>query len=222
MQGGRSQNQTWLDRNSGEMDLDLDLEAGRGGGGVPMANMSQGSSLGQDGELEDEDENGETEWNQRHPCFPHLNPHVPKESKEYENTRIIRISREYMYSGDLSPAYSAVYPEILDSYVDETKFREVIKRVNEELYAAHSPWSTVNILEGIIGLFTLWLYEDLVDTNAKKRIGGVEKYLESVNETLEKETGAKFIPLRRTGFLTVSSAGSVVVPKCALTLLLVA
>ena len=109
-----------------------------------------------------------------------------------------------MYSGDLSPAFSYVYPEILETFVSEARFREVIKRVNEELYEAHTPWSRANIIEGVVGMLTLWIYEDIVDTKAKRKIEKVERYLESVNEELEKEGGAKFIPLRRTGLLNVT------------------
>jgi len=197
------QNHTWLERASGELDQDIDLEAGHHPG-VPLSNLShstlQHASV-DDGDEQDNDENDE--WNSRHPCFPHRNPHVPPDSKEYETTRIIRIGRDYMYSGDLSPAFSYVYPEILEPFVSEVRFREVIKRTNDELYEAHTPWSRANIVEGAIGMLTLWMYEDVVDTKAKRRIGDVERYLEKVNEELEKEGGAKFISLKRTGFLNV-------------------
>lgn len=202
----------WLDHGSGEMDHGLDLEAGVDRAGVPLANLSR-SSLGRRSESDDEgggdgEEDGgdeEGDWNERHPCFPHPNPHVPPGSREFESTRIIRVARDYMYSGDLSPAYSNVYPEILEPFVDEDRFRQVVKTVNDGLYIAHSPWAVKNIVDGVVGMLTLWIYEDVVDTEAKKRIADVEEYLQDVNEELAKEgMGARFIPLRRTGYLTVS------------------
>ncbi|KAI5854682.1 Golgin subfamily A member 7/ERF4 family-domain-containing protein [Tricharina praecox] len=215
------QNHTWLDRGSGELAQDVDLEAGHHPG-VPLSNLShsslQHSSVAGGDEQDNDDGN---EWNSRHPCFPHRNPHVPPDSKEYETTRIIRIGRDYMYSGDLSPAFSYVYPEILEPFVSEVRFREVIKRVNDELYEAHTPWSRANIMEGVVGMLTLWMYEDIVDTKAKRRIENVERYLERVNEELEKEGGAKFIPLRRTGFLKVI-ADSIPMPEYAIDDLVVA
>ncbi|KAA8900861.1 Golgin subfamily A member 7/ERF4 family-domain-containing protein [Sphaerosporella brunnea] len=202
MQGSSPAQQTWLDRNSGELDLDLDLEAGRGPHpGVPLSNISRSSLTAS--QRSDDEEDEASQWNPKHPCYPHRNPHIPRDSPEYESTRIIRVVRDYMFSGDLSPAFSNVYPEILEPFVEEQMFREVVRRVNEELYAAHSPWATSNIVDGVVGFLTLWTFEDLVDTTAKRKIDAVEKYLESVNEKLEKETGAKFIPLRRTGYLSL-------------------
>ncbi|KAF8245158.1 hypothetical protein K440DRAFT_528356, partial [Wilcoxina mikolae CBS 423.85] len=145
------------------------------------------------------------EWNSTHPCFPHRNPHVPPTSPEYESTRIIRVARDYMYSGDLSPAFSNIYPEILQDLLSEERFRDVIRRVNSELYAAHSPWGVWNILEGFVGMLTLWVYEDVFGTFAKRRIQRLERYVEEVNGELEREgLGVKIIPLRRTGYLNVS------------------
>jgi hypothetical protein len=184
----------------------VDLE--RGDTSVPLSHLSR-STVGETSGGEDENgDNGGTdddsEWNSRHPCFPHRNPHVPLDSPDYDATRIIRIGRDYMYSGDLSPAFSYVYPEILDPYITETRFREVVRTVNEGLFAAHSPWTTRNWVEGLVSLLTFWLLEDIFNPGVKKRIREVDHFLEDVNQSLQKEgTPARFVPLRRTGYLNV-------------------
>ena len=189
---------TWLDRGSGEMLGMVDLEAGA----APRHNTDAASD---DAEGADD---ADDSWNERHPCFPHRNPHVPPDAPEFDSTRVIRVARDYMFSGDVSPAFSNVYPEILEPFVSEDRFRTVVRDVNEKLLIAHSPWGVRNIVDGVVGCLTLWVYEDVIDTAAKKRFVEVEAYLEAVNDELAKEgAGARFIPLRRTGYLTVGVSG---------------
>jgi hypothetical protein len=110
-----------------------------------------------------------------------------------------------MYSGDISPAFSNIYPEILEDRLSEECFRDVVRRVNSELYKAHSPWGFANILEGLVGMLTLWLYEDVISTTAKRRIDALDRYIDKANAELNEEgLGVKIIPLRRTGYLNVS------------------
>lgn len=52
-------------------------------------------------------------WGPSHPCFPHLNPHVPTSSPLYQRTRVIRIQRDWLKTGDVSPQFSNLYSEIL-------------------------------------------------------------------------------------------------------------
>lgn len=214
-------------------DFGIDLEnapaasapmAAAGGGtvGVPLANLPQRSSHTRDDDDHDDDhddddagpgegdgggdggDDDDDEWNPSHPCFPHRNPHVLPSSAEYAATRIIRIPRDYMYSGDMSPAFSNIYPEILEPYVPEERFRDVVGHVNRELRHAHSPWELANVVDGLVGMLTLWAYEDAVDSAAKRRIAAVERYLKDVNAELAKKgSEARFVPLRRTGYLNV-------------------
>lgn len=110
-----------------------------------------------------------------------------------------------MYSGDLSPAFSNVYPEILDQFLGEQKFRQVVKTVNEMLYDAHDPWNWGNWRDALLGLVTLWTLEEVVPTRAKRILRQVEEYLMGVNEELRKEgLPARWIELRRSGYLNVS------------------
>ncbi|KAI5300155.1 hypothetical protein KEM55_009110, partial [Ascosphaera atra] len=67
----------------------------------------------------------EMPWGPFHPCFPHLNPHVSLGSPEFENTRVIRIPRDYMVMGDIAPVFSNLYPEILDPLLPESDFRAI-------------------------------------------------------------------------------------------------
>jgi hypothetical protein len=54
---------------------------------------------------------------------------------------------------------------------------------------------------------TGWIWDDLGFTYAKKQLKKVEQSLERWNAEIEKQAaggmGAKFVPLRRSGYLTV-------------------
>ncbi|PWW78076.1 hypothetical protein C7212DRAFT_278183 [Tuber magnatum] len=176
-------------------------------GGVPRSAPNRHSGLPAIGDEESRPQTPvsvTSEWNGSHPCFPHRNPYVPTNSPLYESTRIIRIQRDFMINGDLSPAYSNTFPDILEPYVSEERFRTVIARVNRELAVAFDPWNLWNWLDAMLGLFTLWVLEDIVDTYIKRKLRVVEAFLQQQNEELEKAgSQAVFVPLRRTGYMNL-------------------
>ncbi|RYP45502.1 hypothetical protein DL768_008169 [Monosporascus sp. mg162] len=151
------------------------------------------------------------EWGPQHPCFPHMNPHVPMNSPEYKTTRIIRIRRDWLLEGDLAPTFSNLYPEILDpAGVSEQEFRRIIDKLNGELVPIFNPYNWRNILDGVLGLLTGWLWDDLGITYAKTRLNKLEKWLANWNAEVEKTIGSedgaiapKIIPLRRTGYMSL-------------------
>lgn len=164
-----------------------------------------------DGQADDE------EWGPQHPCFPHLNPHVPVDSPEYVNTRIIRIKRDWLLKGDLAPTFSNMYPEILDpAGLSEVEFRRVIDKLNTELITIFNPSNVRNILDSIMGLATGWLWDDLGFTYAKAKLAALERWIERWNKEMEKTaktTGGdenvippKIVPLRQTAYMSVSNA----------------
>ncbi|KAI9051627.1 hypothetical protein LZ554_004670 [Drepanopeziza brunnea f. sp. 'monogermtubi'] len=150
------------------------------------------------------------EWGPQHPCFPHVNPHVPLSSPLYQSTRIIRIRRDWMLEGDLAPTFSNLYPEILDpAGVSEQEFRKLVERVNKELIAAFSPWSLRNIVDGLLGLITGWVWDDMGFTGVKMRLNKVEQYLEEWNQEMAGRSkeglgiAPRVVPLRRTGYMNL-------------------
>lgn len=151
------------------------------------------------------------EWGPQHPCYPHLNPHVPVDSPEYSSTRIIRIRRDWLIEGDLAPTFSNLYPEILDpAGVSEHEFRRIIEKLNGTLIPTFSPYNWRNIVDGVLGLATGWLWEDLGLTGIKSRLKHLDKWIDDWNAEMERsmagEGGAippKIIPLRQTGYMTV-------------------
>jgi hypothetical protein len=150
----------------------------------------------------------DAEWGPSHPCYPHLNPHVPTSSPLYQSTRIIRIRRDWMLEGDLAPTFSGLYPEILaDAGLGEGEFRRVVEDVNSQLIPTFNPYNWRNILDAVLGLVTGWIWDDLGFTYAKSKLEKVEESLMRWNEEIEKQAaggmGAKFVPLRRSGYLTV-------------------
>ena len=177
------------------------------GGGIGPALSSNNTSI-----VGDPDEgpmNAGEEWGPQHPCFPHMNPHVPLSSPLYQTTRIIRIRRDWMLEGDLAPTFSNLYPEILDpAGVSELDFRQIIEKVNEELIPAFDPYGARNIFDAIMGLVTGWVWDDLGLTGVKSRLRRVEGLLEEWNRQMEgkvKEGMApRIVSLRRTGYMNVS------------------
>jgi hypothetical protein len=153
------------------------------------------------------------EWGPQHPCFPHLNPHVPMDSADYASTRIIRVHRDWLVQGDLAPTFSNLYPEILDpAGISEQEFRRIIEKLNTELVLIFSPKNWRNIVDGVLGLLTGWVWDDLGLTNTKSRLRNLEAWIEKWNTEMEKTVGSeegviapRIIPLRRTGYMNVSS-----------------
>jgi hypothetical protein len=154
---------------------------------------------------QDEDNQSEFPWGPSHPCFPHPNPHVPLQSELYTNTRIIRIKRDWMMAGDLAPTFANLYPEILDPLVNEDDFRILIKKINDTLVDAFDPFTFRAWLDAAMGVATFWLWEDVGLTGVKKKLAGLESWIEEWNRTVGEKDAVKIIPLRRTGYLTVRS-----------------
>lgn len=162
------------------------------------------------------------EWGPQHPCYPHLNPHVPIDSPLYASTRIIRVRRDWMLEGDLAPTFSNLYPEILDpAGLPEHEFRRIIEKLNSELVPAFNPFSPRNWLDNVLGLLTGWLWDDLGLTGVKTRLRRLEKWIEDWNNEMERRVlgddaqqhrdpdadvpiPPRIVPLRNTGYMTVS------------------
>jgi len=156
---------------------------------------------GHDGEAEEEED--ETAWGPSHPCFPHINPHVPPTSPLAESTRIIRVKRDWMVAGDLAPTFANLYPEVLDPLLSEDEFRRIVKHVNDVLIKAFSPWSGRSWADALVGLATGWLWDDLGLTGVKSQLDDLETWIENWNRDFGVREGVQIIPLRKSGYLTV-------------------
>ncbi|KAI1739713.1 Golgin subfamily A member 7/ERF4 family-domain-containing protein [Xylaria scruposa] len=176
-------------------------------GGIGSAISSSNSSI-----IGDPNQPGlGDEWGPQHPCFPHLNPYVPVNSTEYQTTRIIRVRRDWLIAGDLAPTFSNMYPEILDpAGISEQEFRRVIEKLNGSLIPIFSPYNWRNILDGVLGVLTAWVWEDLGFTNVKTKLNELERWIDKWNAEMEKTTGSeegaippKIISLRRTGYMSL-------------------
>jgi hypothetical protein len=168
----------------------------------PNSMHSQGASRMGD-EQGDGDDASEFPWGPSHPCFPHPNSHVPLHSEVYDNTRIIRVKRDWMVKGDLAPTFANLYPEILDPALSEEDFRKVVQKINDTLVSAFNPFSFRAWLDSVLGVATFWLWDDAGLTKVKKQLAGLERWIENWNKKHGAEEGVKIIPLRRTGYLTV-------------------
>ncbi|PHH68425.1 hypothetical protein CDD82_567 [Ophiocordyceps australis] len=167
---------------------------------------SDSSIMGQDVPAD-----GGEEWGPQHPCYPHLNPHVPPDSLEYANTRVIRIRRDWLLHGDLAPTFSNLYPEILDpAGMSEQEFRSIIDKLNSELVPIFSPWSMRNVVDGLLGLVTGWLWDDMGLTAVKSRLKTLDKWITQWNTDKQNAMAAeegvmppKIISLRQTAYMTL-------------------
>lgn len=116
-----------------------------------------------------------------------------------------------MLEGDLAPTFSNLYPEILDpAGVSEQDFRTVVEKINNELIPAFNPWAPRNLFDGVMGLLTGWIWDDLGLTGVKGRLRTVERYLEEWNQEMERRSkggmgsAPRIVSLRRTGYMNVS------------------
>jgi hypothetical protein len=186
------------------------IYSGYGGGrtftdpGQPPTSAASASDAergmgGHDGQ--DDDVGEELAWGPSHPCYPHLNSHVPLNSREYGATRVIRVRRDWMVVGDLAPTFSNIYPEILDPLMQESEFRYVIEHINQALCQAYDPFATWNWFDGMLGLLTGWFWEDFRPWGVKGALRNLEEWLEDWNHTVGARDGVRIIPLRRTGYL---------------------
>jgi hypothetical protein len=115
----------------------------------------------------------------------------------------------------LAPTFSNLYPEILDpAGVSEPEFRRIIEKLNGELVPIFSPNNWRNIVDGVLGLLTGWVWDDFGLTNTKSRLRHLESWIEKWNTEMEKTVGSeegttapRIIPLRRTGYMNVSQPG---------------
>lgn len=110
-------------------------------------------------------------------------------------------------AGDLAPTFSNVYPEILDPWVSEQDFRILIQTVNDGLIKAFKPGGWRAWVDTVLGVATGWLWEDFGAAAVKREVRNVEGFIEDWNggrEGRNGEEGVKLVPLRRTGYLSVS------------------
>ncbi|KAJ5229837.1 hypothetical protein N7489_010545 [Penicillium chrysogenum] len=145
----------------------------------------------------------ELAWGPAHPCFPHVNPHVPVGSREHMTTRVIRIRRDWMIKGDLAPTFSNLYPEILDPLLSEQEFRRVISTVNDGIIKAFDPFSFRNWFDGAVGLLTGWVWDDLNGPATKSQLQHVEAWLENWNREVGAKDGVHIWSLRRTAYMSL-------------------
>lgn len=141
-------------------------------------------------------------WGPSHPCFPHPNPHCRTGSQEALETRVIRVRRDWLASGDLYPQFANLYPEILDPLVTDSEFRMLIATLNNKLRGAFDPFSTRAYVDAVVGVLTGYLWEDAGMTGSKKGAKGIDRWLEEWNRGKAREGRAvRVVQAWETGFM---------------------
>ncbi|KAK4894945.1 hypothetical protein LTR27_006812 [Elasticomyces elasticus] len=143
-------------------------------------------------------------WGPSHPCFPHPNPHCAPNSQEFVSTRVIRVRRDWLASGDLYPQFANLYPEILDPLISDSEFRLLISTLNIKLKAALDPFTTRAWVDSLMGAATGYLWEDFGLTGAKKGLRGIERWLEEWNARKRAEgEDVRVVQGWETGFMSL-------------------
>ncbi|KAF2226679.1 Golgin subfamily A member 7/ERF4 family-domain-containing protein [Elsinoe ampelina] len=143
-------------------------------------------------------------WGPTHPCFPHPNPHVARDSEAYASTRVIRIQRDYLVAGDAYPQFQNVYPEILAEWISEDEFRVVIEEVNTRCKTAFDPEGARAKVDALLGVLTGFVWDDLGVTGVKRGVKGLEAWMEGWNSGREgRGEEGRLVPLRTTGWLNL-------------------
>ncbi|KAH7378488.1 Golgin subfamily A member 7/ERF4 family-domain-containing protein [Phaeosphaeria sp. MPI-PUGE-AT-0046c] len=184
-------------------DVETGIAATKEGGGPARVSLPGSRRTSMHSARDDGDNASEFPWGPAHPCFPHPNPHVPLKSELYDNTRIIRIKRDWMMAGDLAPTFANLYPEILDPLVNEDDFRVLVKKINDTLTDAFDPFTFRAWVDAFMGVATLWLWEDVGMTGVKRKLANLERWIEEWNAEVGAKEGVRIVPLRRTGYLTL-------------------
>lgn len=144
------------------------------------------------------------EWGPSHPCFPHLNPHCLPTSEEFRETRVIRVKRDWLVSGDLYPQYQNLYPDILDPLVSDSDFRFLLTNINTRLERIFTPWSFWAVFDAVMGVLTGFFWDDLGLTHAKRGIRELESFVDRWNADKERNhVDIRLVQLRRTGFINM-------------------
>lgn len=122
---------------------------------------------------------------------------------------MIRVPRNWTVAGDLYPAYSNVYPEILAPWVSEVDFRTLIEGLNTKLAQVFDPTGARAWVDGVLGCLTGWVWEDLGFNKSKSGMRDIEKFIDKWNQEVKTKSQAEdadlvqCIQLRRTGFLSI-------------------
>lgn len=103
----------------------------------------------------------------------------------------------------MAPTFSNLYPEILDSIVPESEFRNIIARLNEGLVTAFDPYSARNWIDGILGVLTGWVWEDIGASGIKGKLRSLENWITNWNGTFGATESVKIISLRRTAYMSL-------------------
>ena len=123
-----------------------------------------------------------------------------------------------MMVGDLAPAFSNTYPEILAPWVREADFRQLIETLNNQLVQTFSPSGARVWVDAFLGLVTGWLWDDVGAAKSKAGVRKLESIVEEWNERCRRENLQSSIgmgsrdgeadivrcmELRRTGFMSL-------------------
>lgn len=143
-------------------------------------------------------------WGPTHPCFPHMNPHCLPSTPTHAATRVIRVKRDWLVAADLYPQYANLYPEILEPLVSDDEFRFLIANLNMRLREVFDPFTTRAWVDGLMGVLTGFLWDDLGLTQSKKRMRALEQFLLRWNaERVQLGKEVQVVLVRKTGFASL-------------------
>jgi hypothetical protein len=163
----------------------------------PASSVRRSNETGlSDGSSEDD-----FQWGPDHPCFPHPNPHCGPNSEDAIHTRVIRVQRDWLSTGDVYPTYANLYPEILDPAVTESDFRILIANLNAKIETAFNPFTFRALFDCLLGVFTGFIWDDFGMSGVKTGQKSLERFVDGWNAQKVKEgRDVRLVQPRRTGF----------------------
>lgn len=98
---------------------------------------------------------------------------------------------------------------ILNGLLNENELKDIVITVNELLYQAFNPFSTITLFENILEIFTGGLFSQVsnligIKSFTKRRLDKLETFINDTNKSFEtREIDLKIISPRYSGYLSV-------------------
>ncbi|KAJ2830325.1 hypothetical protein FBU31_002511 [Coemansia sp. 'formosensis'] len=133
-------------------------------------------------------------------ALPASSDSAPQNALQHSQTHRIRVERDYS-TGD-ARQFSLKLPEALAGRVDDQRFMQFVRHINELLAKAEG--ATVrNVLEGCLAFATLYLSTLVIKPHFKKTVDDISRYVYHENNTLFRPAGFLVIDPKQTAYMFI-------------------
>ncbi|KAJ2581917.1 hypothetical protein GGH95_001824 [Coemansia sp. RSA 1836] len=133
-------------------------------------------------------------------ALPANSDSAPQNALQHSQAHRIRVERDYS-RGD-ARQFSLDLPEALAGRIDDQRFAQFVRRINELLAKAEG--ATVrNVLEGCLAFATLYLSTLVIKPHFKKTVDDISRYVYHENNTLFRPAGLLVIDPKQTAYMFI-------------------